>query len=46
MKQPLPQDQLNTNRINFYMFITEYCRRRNTQFLKTFPELTWMIDQH
>jgi hypothetical protein len=39
MKESLPQDQLLLNKKNFYMFITEYDRRRQTNFMETFPEL-------
>ena len=39
MQEYLPPDQLQLNKNNFYMFITEYDRRRQTTFLATFPEL-------
>ena len=39
MKESLPQEQLLLNKKNFYMFITEYDRRRQTNFMETFPEL-------
>ena len=39
MRESLPPDQLLLNKKNFYMFITEYDRRRQTNFMETFPEL-------
>ena len=33
------EENLNTNRKDFYKFITEHDKRRNTDFVKTFPEL-------
>lgn len=39
MKESLPSEQLLLNKKNFYMFISEYDRRRQTNFLETFPEL-------
>jgi len=39
MKESLPVEQLQLNKKNFYMFITEYDRRRQTNFIETFPEL-------
>jgi hypothetical protein len=39
MQESLPADQLLLNKNNFYMFITEYDRRRQTNFMETFPEL-------
>ena len=39
MKESLPRDQLLLNKKNFYMFITEYDRRKQTTFIETFPEL-------
>ena len=32
-------DSLQQEKINFYRFFSEHDRRRNTQFLTTFPEL-------
>lgn len=40
LKEILPHKQLELNKNNFYQFITEFDRRRNTNFLQTFPELT------
>ena len=39
IKTPVPEDRLRKNRINFYKFFSEHDRRRNTNFLQTFPEL-------
>jgi len=39
MKQELPVDQQLTNKMNFYLFIKEYDRRRGTKFNDTFPEM-------
>ena len=39
MKESLPIDQQILNKKNFYMFITEMDRRRQTNFIETFPEL-------
>ena len=39
MKESLPDDQNLLNKKNFYMFITEHDRRRQTNFIETFPEL-------
>lgn len=33
------EEELMKNRFNFYKFINEHDKRRNTNFLKTFPEL-------
>jgi len=38
MKETLSQEQLLLNKKNFYMFIIEYDRRRQTNFIETFPE--------
>ena len=35
----VPESQLRENRINFYKFFSAHDKRRNTNFLKTFPEL-------
>jgi len=32
--------ELSMNRARFYLFVKEYDRRRNTNFLETFPEMT------
>jgi hypothetical protein len=40
MEQSLPENELLLNKKNFYMFITEHDRRRSTNFLSTFPELS------
>ena len=32
--------ELQSNRVDFYKFVNEYDKRRGTNFLKTFPELT------
>ena len=39
MEQAIDQAQLLTNKANFYEFIKEFDRRRQTSFLKTFPEM-------
>lgn len=39
MEQQPALDVLHLNKITFYQFITEYDRRRNTDFQKTFPEM-------
>lgn len=39
MKKPLPEDVLLEARQNFYYFFSEHDRRRNTNFLDTFPEM-------
>lgn len=39
MKESISQDQIELNKKNFYLFINEYDKRRNTDFLETFPEL-------
>ena len=39
LKQPVDKQKQKLNRINFYKFFSEHDRRRNTNFLKTFPEL-------
>ena len=41
MQESLPADQVLLNKTNFYMFISEYDRRRQTNFMETFPELKW-----
>jgi hypothetical protein len=33
------EEKLKTIRRDFYSFIVEYDKRRNTNFLETFPEL-------
>ena len=39
MKDGCDAKQLNTNRRQFYQFIKQYDERRQTDFLKTFPEM-------
>ena len=39
VKQPVCKEKQKKNRINFYKFFSEHDRRRNTAFLKTFPQL-------
>ena len=39
LKQPVDKKTQKLNRINFYKFFSEHDKRRNTHFLKTFPEL-------
>ena len=39
MQELLPKQTLELNKINFYMFITEHDKRRQTKFIDTFPEL-------
>jgi hypothetical protein len=39
MQEVLPQQTVELNKINFYMFITEHDKRRQTKFIDTFPEL-------
>ena len=39
MQESLPADQVLLNKINFYLFITEYDRRRQKNFMEIFPEL-------
>jgi hypothetical protein len=39
MQEVLPQPTVELNKINFYMFITEHDKRRQTKFIDTFPEL-------
>lgn len=38
--QKLPAEYLNRNRADFYRFFSEHDRRRGTNFLKTFPEMS------
>jgi hypothetical protein len=38
MKQPMPEDSLRRHRREFFSFFSEHDRRRNTDFLATFPE--------
>jgi hypothetical protein len=41
----LPESYIKQNRADFYRFFTEHDRRRNTNFLKTFPEMSaWWQD--
>jgi hypothetical protein len=37
--QKLDKDYVNKNQADFYRFFAEHDRRRNTDFLKTFPEM-------
>jgi hypothetical protein len=40
--QRLPKEYLDRNKADFYRFFNEHDRRRNTDFLKSFPEMqTW-----
>jgi len=39
MKQELPPEKIERDRADFYKFFTEHDRRRNTSFIKTFPEM-------
>lgn len=39
MKQGQPEDELNKNLVNFYRYFTEFDKRRQTDFLKIFPEM-------
>ena len=39
MKAELPHDKLIRDRADFYKFFTEHDRRRNTNYLATFPEM-------
>lgn len=39
MKSPLPEDQLLEAQQNFYLFFNEHDKRRNTDFLSTFPTM-------
>ena len=36
----LPKQYIDQNKADFYRFFNEHDRRRNTDFLKTFPEMT------
>lgn len=40
MRQPLPEAELLRRRGDFYRFFSEHDQRRETDFVKTFPELT------
>lgn len=40
MKNSLPAEQLQQNRADFYRFFAEHDRRRGTNFLATFPEMS------
>lgn len=40
MKNSLPVEQLQQNRADFYRFFAEHDRRRGTDFLATFPEMS------
>lgn len=39
MKEPQDPQQLTQDRADFYKFFSEHDRRRNTNFLQTFPEM-------
>ena len=39
MEQKLSREDTELNKSNFYKFISEHDKRRNTNFLRTFPEL-------
>ncbi len=45
MSEPSEKEWLKTNRANFYLFFKEYDKRRNKDFLKSFPEMNdfWEI---
>ena len=45
MKMNLPNNVLNESKINFYRFFNEHDKRRNTDFLKTFPEMVEFWDE-
>lgn len=40
MREPLPAEEKKMRQKEFYMFFSEHDRRRGTDFLKTFPEMT------
>lgn len=40
MKQPLDDEKLNEGRRHFFKFFSEHDQRRQTNFLKSFPEMT------
>ena len=40
IRRPLPEKELRMRRINFYKFFSEHDRRRQTDIVKTFPELS------
>ena len=43
--QKLPKEYIQQNKADFYRFFTEHDRRRGTDFLSTFPEMTaWWND--
>ncbi len=39
MKSPIPKEEKERNQKDFYLFFEEHDRRRNTDFLKTFPQM-------
>jgi hypothetical protein len=39
MRETLTEESQSINKRNFYLFINEMDRRRQTNFLQTFPEL-------
>lgn len=39
MRSPVPEEWLNEQRVNFYRFFNEYDKRRDKNFLETFPEM-------
>ena len=39
MRETQPADRLKKDRADFYRFFSEHDRRRETDFLKTFPEM-------
>jgi hypothetical protein len=39
MRTPWPEKKLNVTRADFYRFFSEHDRRRETNFLETFPEM-------
>ena len=40
IRRPLPENELRMRRINFYKFFSEHDRRRQTDIVQTFPELS------
>jgi hypothetical protein len=49
MREPQDAVEVNSSRADFYRFFNEHDRRRNTNFLETFPEMTtfWQeCEQH
>jgi hypothetical protein len=40
MREPQDTVEVNSARADFYRFFSEHDRRRNTNFIETFPEMT------